>query len=122
MERIGHHYLPDEVLPFVQFVPKVNGALAEQLGQLREYDGDLINMTSDRLKTFQTHGLACSTCGIVGAYFVKERHRGDRRFHFNLYAVRPDGVEVLMTKDRIEGDTVLNYSTLCADCRRRRGK
>lgn len=109
------------------------------------FDGDSVNLLSDRLKTFCFKGLSCVCCGISGSFFAKERHmksikikKGkrtirrehvtniDQPFHFNLYAVIA-GFEILMTKDHIiprslgGKDSLINYQTMCTICNRKKG-
>ena len=88
------------------------------------FDGDFIKMGSHRYKTFKYKGITCVNCGIEGQYFAKERfnHNNLLTYHFNMYAVKPDGTEVLMTKDhripKSKGgtDTLDNYQTMCTRC------
>lgn len=106
------------VLPFVFFVPK-------DVGNIRrvDFDGDLINMASDRYQTF-SQSCRCAACEIEGIYFAKERHasHNTKNFHFNLYAIDDAGTEVLMTKDHIlphalgGHDDLSNYQTMCYRC------
>lgn len=106
--------------------------------RLQSADMDLVwwhwvNTRSDRYELFATKGVKCVSCGIEGSFFALERstkcnhdrhqkNRQQRRPHFNLYAVREDGQEVLMTKDHIlpksKGgkDRLENYQTMCKVC------
>lgn len=127
-ERRGRAYAPEEVLPFV--------------GEGRathDFDGDLVNVTSLRLRTFKVKGPACP-CGLVGSRFYKERHprkppapaafwdvKGPR-YHLNLYAVDPKtGLEVLMTHDHVRprskggADRIENAQTMCGPCNWKKG-
>lgn len=106
--RKGKKILPKDVLPFVGDNPK-------------DFDGDVIQMSSMRYKVFK-ESLVCCNCGAVGSRFYKEKTEvTNRRFHLNLYAV-VDGKEVLMTKDHIipksKGgpDTLDNLQTMCIIC------
>jgi 5-methylcytosine-specific restriction endonuclease McrA len=51
----------------------------------------------------------------------------DRAWHLNLYAMREDGVEVLMTQDHIlpsslgGGNQSRNLQTMCHRCNERKG-
>jgi 5-methylcytosine-specific restriction endonuclease McrA len=63
----------------------------------------------------------CACCGLKGKYFWLE-HSGNRPPHLNLYAVRKNGKEVLMTMDHIVarsrgGKTESeNLQLLCKKC------
>ena len=127
MERKGRKYLPEEVFPFVVRAHKLHGRASAAAGQRRDFDGDSVNMASDRLKTF-ARNRRCVCCGIEGQYFVKERgvprpgSTSPGVFHLNVYAVAADGTEVLMTKDHIVPKSAggpscpVNYQTMCCLC------
>ena len=82
----------------------------------------IIKGNSQRFQTFFTKGLKCVSCGIEGKYFAKEKTKGDKRYHLNLYAIDGNGKEVLMTKDHIfphnKGgkNNISNYQTMCVKC------
>lgn len=92
-----------------------------------EICGEKIHALSDRYKTFFTKGYKCSCCGIEGKYFALEKDENSKRYHLNLYAVKDDGTEVLMTKDHIipksKGGTnhIENYQTMCQECNVNKG-
>lgn len=88
------------------------------------FDGDEIDMESQRYILFKRDGCKCIKCNLEGAYFAKEKSRGQedsKRWHFNLYGVK-DGKEVLFTKDHIHPrslggkDTMDNYQVMCSIC------
>jgi hypothetical protein len=98
--------------------------------------GDLIEMNSHRYVLFK-RSQTCVCCGLTGTYFAKERSAKknkqtgewvstDNKWHFNLYARREDGTEVLMTKDHIQpkskggADEQDNYATMCSPCNGRK--
>lgn len=93
-----------------------------------DFDGDLIKMNSQRYHLFKHKGCACK-CGVVGTFFAKERarHANPGRWHFNLYAIKEDGTEVMMTKDHIvpksKGgpDHFDNYEPMCTECNSNKG-
>ena len=86
-----------------------------------DFDGDLVKMNSQRYHLFKHKGCKCK-CGVEGTFFAKERSGDVERYHFNLYALRPDGSEVLMTKDHITpkskggANHFDNYEPMCSDC------
>ena len=86
-----------------------------------DFDGDLINMDSQRYELFEAKGITCASCGIEGKFFAKEKDRASYGYHFNLYAVKY-GEDVLMTKDHIipksKGgkNELSNYQTMCTYC------
>lgn len=96
--------------------------------QLRGTPGT-VNMSSLRLRMFATKGCKCVTCGIEGAFFATEVSAGskDQSHHLNLYAVDPEGHEILMTKDHIvpssKGgkDELNNLQPMCCFCNSRKG-
>lgn len=117
-------YSIEEVLPFTY-----NKALKGRLNlRRRVYDGDTMGMCSDRYTMFKRQGLTCVICGVTGSFFAKEKNEEKaNRYHFNLYAVREDGTEVLMTKDHIipkclgGRDIQSNYQPMCAPCNQKKG-
>lgn len=125
LERKGT-YKPEEVLNFVPN-PKDYPPGMNMKKILRDYDGDMIKMGSLRYYTF-IESLQCAHCDRVGVLMGKERHLNKKgvpmseHYHFNLYAVDPDGTEVLMTKDHVipksKGgkDVIGNFVTMCEPC------
>lgn len=118
MIRKGRKYLVDEVLSFIK--PR------EKKKERVDFDGDLIKVTSDRLFVFK-QSCVCCECGIVGSFFVKEKHSyNDISFHMNLYATDGDD-ELLMTKDHIVPQSLggknhpSNYRTMCVRCNLEKG-
>lgn len=93
-----------------------------------DFDGDMIKMNSQRYHLFKHKGCRCK-CGVVGVFFAKERqhHATPGRWHFNLYGYRPDGTEVMMTKDHIVPKSkggvnhFDNYEPMCIDCNADKG-
>lgn len=123
-------YSLDEVLKYVQFIPKNSGPNSGIKSGKRnkiEFNGHLVNMASDRYKLFATKGTKCVNCGIEGQFFALERHEHDVGHHFNLYAVDAIGQEVLMTKDHIVPkalggpNNLKNYQTMCVRCNKDKG-
>lgn len=116
-----------------------------------EFNGDLLSLDSHRLLLFKQN-IVCVTCGLEGLYFAKERcvkrnthyikgghglkivtfslkeRNGELpNWHLNLYGMREDGREVMITKDHImprsKGgqDVMWNYQTMCQWCNSRKG-
>jgi 5-methylcytosine-specific restriction endonuclease McrA len=112
--RKGRKYTPNEILFHVI-------SLCGNRKRKIDFDGDMIKITSDRLVAFK-RSLECAGCGIKGMFFVKERGYSQKTFHFNLYAVKNCGEEVLMTKDHIVPKAKggrnhpSNYQTMCRRC------
>jgi 5-methylcytosine-specific restriction endonuclease McrA len=92
------------------------------------FDGEQIKLSSLRLRTFATHGIECVDCGVKASFFAMERHRFDEKYHLNLWAVRDDGEQVLMTHDHIlarslgGADNIANTQTMCMICNFEKGK
>lgn len=97
-----------------------------------DFDGDLMYMDSDRYWCFKEKGTVCCECGMESKYFAKERANLKKppkveRFHFNLYGVDSEGLEVMMTKDHVlpvaQGglDEISNYRTMCTRCNCEKG-
>jgi hypothetical protein len=98
------------------------------VGAIVEFDGDLINMTSQRYQMFKLKGTCCVKCGLEAEYFTKERPKVKKNFdptkvvyHFNLYGNK-DGKEILFTKDhiipKVKGgkNHMDNYQVMCQPC------
>lgn len=92
-------------------------------------DGITVKMESQRYQVFFEHGTDCVKCGLKGAYFWLEQCKGNpgSAWHFNLYGVRDDGTEILMTKDHIVPKSkggknhLSNYQPMCARCNATKG-
>ena len=114
LERIGVYKIED-VLPYAVEDKKSPNAQ-------RSYQGGMVNMFSDRYKTFSTSGTKCVKCGLQGEFFALEKDYKATRYHFNLYGKDADGRDLLFTKDHIvpisKGgrNHVSNYQTMCCKC------
>lgn len=110
-------YKLEEVLPYV----KMSGRKEK-----KDFDGDEIKITSDRLRTFKAKGTKCVCCGLEGNYFKKDKNDKDKMYHFNLYGVK-DGEPILMTKDHIIPKSkggknyIDNYQPMCEECNKKKG-
>lgn len=124
-ERKPKLYSIDEVLSRTIFEEKLRGKYKYK--QMVDFDGELINMASDRYKCFALYGTDCVDCGIEGQYFAMERQGNLGRFHFNLYAIDEENNEILMTKDHITPvcrggkDEITNYQPMCTICNNKKG-
>lgn len=119
-------YTPDEVFPHIQDDHR------ETHRKNHLFDGDPVHMDSLRYKVFR-RSRVCVECGLEGTVFAKERGvRRDgkpigERFHLNLYGFRPDGTEVILTKDHIlprskgGSDSLSNLQTMCGPCNWKKG-
>lgn len=93
------------------------------------FDGDPIDMESQRYILFKMQGPVCCKCHLVGTYFAKERTIGQNatRWHFNLYGINKDGRHVLFTKDHIIPKSLggknhlSNYQVMCQICNNEKG-
>lgn len=141
-ERLGI-FLPKHVLPYVMNSKSIRDL--KQTGKSKKdpdiklairhnFLGHPVKMTSQTLRLFKSKdpgkGLMCVECGIVGTFFALERRIADKDDPTNkdgvcqmrLYALKPDGTEVLMTKDHIEAKSkggvskLPNYQTMCVEC------
>lgn len=121
-ETIALPLPPEEVLPLVNNGQRKRASIL----------GMSVRVVGTRLRAFK-EALVCAGCGRIGSRFYLERHwkRGpDEKYgdgwHLNLYAVEPNGSEVLMTRDHIvprsKGglDRLENCQTMCHLCNRRK--
>ena len=108
---------------------KILYTLHELKGKVEEIkiDGCRILVDSERYDNFYYNGLTCVKCGLTATYAAIEKTKGSKRYHINFYGVRPDGKEIVFTKDHIYPkslggfDTVDNFQTMCACCNGRKG-
>lgn len=121
-------YPVDQVLPYVVFsIKKISRNDKFSDSPLKEYDGDLINMSSFRYQLFAKKGCVCVSCGLVGTFFAKEKFKNETNYHFNLYGITPEGNEMMLTKDHIypksKGgkDHLDNFQTMCSKCNEEKG-
>ena len=111
----------EEVL---DLVPEWDGIVKERR---IVFHGDELYIDSLRYFTFKKDNCTCVKCGLKGAFFAKEKHLRDNRYHLNLYAFDEDGNEVLMTKDhrypKAKGGSndISNLDTMCAPCNHAKG-
>ena len=114
-------YSIEEVL---SLVPEYDGIVKRRK---IDFDGDEIYIDSLRYFTFKKDNCTCTSCGLKGSFFAKEKFPSDKRYHLNLYAIDKDGNEVLMTKDHhipvAKGGSnhLSNLYTMCAPCNHKKG-
>lgn len=93
-----------------------------------EFEGEKLKLSSLRLRTFAAYGTECVDCGIKAAFFAIERHQIDVNYHINLWAIKSDGKQILMTHDHIlarslgGADNLTNTQTMCMECNFEKGK
>lgn len=91
--------------------------------------GVVANCSSWRIKAYASKGVTCAHCGISGTMFAIERYECQpmSSCHLNLYHVRKDGSEVMITVDHVipksKGGTEDedNLQPLCKPCNCRKG-
>jgi 5-methylcytosine-specific restriction endonuclease McrA len=93
-----------------------------------EINGQLVKVTSLRLRTFAIKGVVCVRCGAVGTFFALERNLADaaagKLFHLNLYTAD----EMLLTHDHILArslggpDHIDNTQPMCRRCNTEKGE
>ena len=109
-------------IPLEEVLPHVRAGVYPERKVKILLRGEQVKVSSLRLQTFATHGVKCVKCGIQGAHFLLERSTDNIPWHLNLYALREDGVEVLMTKDHIQPrskggfDRLDNLQPMCFPC------
>ena len=81
-------YSIEEVL---SLVPEYDGIVKRRK---IDFDGDEIYIDSLRYFTFKKDNCTCTSCGLKGSFFAKEKFPNDKRYHLNLYAIDKDGNEV----------------------------
>jgi hypothetical protein len=121
-DRKEKHYSIEEVLSQTIFDTKRNGKAYKV-----DFDGEWINMASDRYQCFAVYGTTCVDCGLEAQYFIMERQGHYGQYHFNLYGLDDQGNEVLFTKDHIlprsrgGKDELKNYQPMCTNCNNKKG-
>lgn len=121
-----HKYSIEKPYP-VKLISKLREEVIAQGKSDIVLDGDVINIRSLRLDNFFEHGFKCVNCGIEGVHFIKEKGTLKEKWHINLYAIKEDGTEVLMTKDHIYPkslggeDVIVNVRPCCSRCNGKKG-
>lgn len=120
---MSNQYQRHKVLP----IEPVLSLIGERHGRTRLFYGKYVGFGSVRLQTFKEKGTACVNCGLQGKFFAIEATKGRDDWHLNLYAVRPDGTEVLMTRDHIKpkslggSNGLTNSQPMCSPCNGKKG-
>jgi len=91
-ERLGVFAI-SAVLPHV---PKKQGKKV-----VRMYAGKHISIGKKKLRIFANKGTKCPSCGLEGTLIALERQPNATTYHFNIYGVGEDGVEIQFTLDHI---------------------
>ena len=110
----------DEVLTAILIANGMRGK------QKAEFNGQLVGVSSLRLRTFAKHGTTCKCCGLEATHFAIERNIADEKnnapYHLNLYGINEKGEDVLFTHDHILAralggkDVIDNTQTMCCFC------
>jgi len=120
MERKEGTFTVAEILPLI-------GTTEDR--ERSNLDGDLVRLSSFRLRVFKDLGVTCQDCGLQGSFFAKERHTPNEPYHLNLYALEETtGEEVLITHDHIiplskggKKTYMGNIQVLCFPCNLKKG-
>lgn len=115
-------YIRKETYPVAEVLKHIKPHVPRQKNVV-DFDGDPIELESQRYRLFHQKGTTCVDCGLVGEFFAKEKSDDPRitKYHLNLYGVR-DGKEVLFTKDHILPKSkggknhMKNYNPMCSTC------
>lgn len=118
-----------EVYP-ISFIAKIRYAALHRKRDFAILEGFKVRINNHTLETFFKKSFACVSCGVVGKYFVLERHPlglgNARRFKLSLYAVNDKNEEILMTRDHITPrsrggkSTLSNHDCMCVVCNRKK--
>jgi hypothetical protein len=117
LKKISKHSIT-EVFEYIDASPKN--------GQQVSFYGHDIHMRSYRLLNFRVHGIKCVKCGMIGAYFGKEKW-GNDPIHLRLYGFDKSGKSALMTQDHIKPKSVggtnalFNLQPMCEKCNGKKG-
>ncbi len=107
----------------IEFVLKQIKPHVPRQKNIVDFDGDLIELESQRYRLFNSKGTKCVECGLEAEYFSKEKtdNPNIKKFHLNLYGTR-NGTEILFTKDHIMPKSkggknhMKNYAVMCSTC------
>ncbi len=118
----GRFHVPGDYEPAVVFALARN----EDLGPTVQFNGYQVSLRSVRYVLFMRMP-ACVACGIAGRVFrLTVSSDSPTQAHFNFWGRRPDGREVLLTKDHIVPESRRgsqhqdNLQTMCSDCNARK--
>ena len=119
-------------------IAEVFEAIAAQIppniknGGTTKINGQIVGVSSVRLRTFHKTGAACHACGLEATHFELNRDSGgearNAHYHLNLWGVNADGYPVLFTHDHklarsLGGaDNLTNTETMCSPCNAKKGK
>ena len=101
----------------------------ENMGKTLEIGYIRVSVKSKRYRCYHRKGVKCVKCGIEANYFAVERQvtQPTDKYHLNLYHLREDGKEVMMTVDHIipksrgGPDKVSNLQPMCSTCNGEKG-
>ena len=119
-------YKTDRILPHI--LASYNGKGPGRI----DLNNDSVSVSSVRLHMFAIKGIVCvgwkKKCRVKGSFFAKEKQNGSEKYwHLNLYALKKDGTEMLMTRDHIipkskgGGNGISNSQPMCFECNNKKG-
>jgi len=126
-KKVSKGYIRKEIYSIEEILNKTIFNNINNESVLVNFDGDMISMVSDRYRTFINSGIKCVCCGLEAKYFAKEKCPTSSRFHFNLYGIDDENMEILFTKDHIVPKSkggkneLTNYQTMCCKCNSKKG-
>lgn len=121
LNKVRRQYVRHTTIPLEEGFALLRSGLDTQI-----IAGESVNTSvSLRLKTFLDKGVHCEypDCNLKASFFAVEKsdsgHHEYGRFHLNLYAVHPQGHEVMWTHDHIKArslggrDSIENCQPMC---------
>lgn len=112
-------------------VALINGVSAQDRKPKAKINGQMVGISSLRLRTFAQKGTTCVKCGAQATYFALERDlchaETDSGYHLNLWGEDYDGEPMIFTHDHILAralggkDRIENTQTMCCHCNWEKG-
>lgn len=121
----NQHYVRHSTVEIAPVLEKIDLQISSKKKLRAEFNGQMVGVSSLRLKTFLLSGTKCACCGLQATHFAVERSRASEirgePYHINLWANSESG-EILFTHDHIValskggGNNVKNTQTMCSPC------